>query len=65
MARMERVNRRTWIICIILIISLILTNAGWIVYESQFQYTEHVEQEVDTGQGEATVIGIGNYNDKN
>ena len=36
-ARLERMNRRVWILCIILIIALIGTNAGWIYYESQFE----------------------------
>lgn len=63
MIRMERINRRVWILCIILIISLIASNAGWIYYESQFITEETtVEQEVDTGEGDATVIGVGDYN---
>jgi hypothetical protein len=63
MTRMERTNRRVWILCIILIALLFATNAGWLYYESQFQYFENtVEQEVDTGEGDATVIGIGDYN---
>lgn len=33
MARMERANRRNFIIIIILILALIATNAGWIIYE--------------------------------
>lgn len=61
-ARLERMNRRVWILCIILIIALLGTNAGWIYYESQFDYYESVSQEVDTGEGDATVIGIGDYN---
>lgn len=64
MVRMERANRRLFITCIILIVSLIASNIGWLVYESQYEYfeTQRVEQEVDTGDGNATVIGIGNYN---
>jgi hypothetical protein len=58
---MERTNRRVWILCIILIITLIGTNAGWIYYESQFMDYE-VEQEVDTGIGDAIVVGVGDYN---
>lgn len=58
MARMERTNKRLWIVVIILIVSLILTNAGWIVYESRF-VDEYVQQEIDTGDGEAFVAGIG------
>ena len=61
MTRMERTNRRVWILCIILIITLIGTNAGWIYYESQFMDYE-VEQEVDTGTGNAIVVGVGDYN---
>lgn len=60
-ARLERMNRRVWILCIILIISLLGTNAGWIAYEAQFMDVS-VEQEVDTGEGDATVIGVGDYN---
>ena len=59
--RLERSNKRLWIIIIILILTLLGTNAGWIWYESQFIVTE-VSQDVDTGNGDATVIGIGNYN---
>ena len=35
-ARMERTNRRLWILCIILIVLLAATNGAWIYYESQF-----------------------------
>ena len=63
MTRMERTNRRVWILCIILVVSLIASNAGWLYYESQFTDTETtVEQEVETGEGSATVIGVGDYN---
>ena len=37
MTRMERTNHRLWILCIFLIISLIATNAAWVIYESQFE----------------------------
>lgn len=62
-ARFERTIKRLWILCIILIAVLLATNAGWIYYESQFVTNETtVEQEVDTGSGDATVIGVGDYN---
>ena len=35
-ARLERVIKRLWILCIIIFICLIATNAAWIWYESQF-----------------------------
>lgn len=48
MARMERTNVRLWIVIIVLIISLIGTNVGWIYYESQFEDTV-VTQENENG----------------
>lgn len=54
-------KRRLWIVVIILIVLLFGSNLAWLVYESQYEnYT--VEQEVDTGSGDATVIGVGDYN---
>lgn len=48
-ARQERTIKRLWILCIILIVSLIGTNAGWIYYESQWEVVEstQVTQDVD------------------
>lgn len=64
MARLERTNRRLWILSIMLVLLLVGTNAGWIYYENQFQEvetvtTQEVDQDVDTGNGDAKVIGIG------
>lgn len=60
MNRAERANKRLWIIIIILIIALVGTNAGWIIYESQFsEVVTTVEQQVDTGEGTAVVSGTG------
>ena len=58
MTRFERAYRRVWILCIIIFVALVLTNAGWIWYESQFEDTV-VSQDVDTGFGSAVVSGIG------
>jgi len=62
MARMERANRRLWIIILVLIAALIGTNGAWIYYESQFVDEVSVEQDVDTGEGDAYVNGIGDFN---
>ena len=60
MNRAERANKRLWIIIIILIVALVGTNAGWIIYESQFSVTETtIDQQVDTGDGTAVVSGTG------
>jgi len=50
MARAERMNKRLWIVILVLIICLVGTNAGWIVYESQFtDEVVTVEQDSETG----------------
>lgn len=54
-------KRRLWVVVIILIVLLFGSNLAWLIYESQFE-TYTVEQEVDTGKGDATVIGVGDYN---
>ena len=59
-ARLERTIKRLWILCIIIFIALIGTNAYWIWYESQFEeevITQEMTQDVDTGDGDATVNG--------
>lgn len=58
MDRAERANHRLWVIIIVLIVALIGTNAGWLLYESQFT-EEVISQEVDTGEGMAIVSGTG------
>jgi hypothetical protein len=61
LARLERTNRRLFILCVILILLLLATNMGWLYYESQFSTTESTEvsQDIDTGNGDAFVAGIG------
>jgi len=62
MARFERHIKRQWIAILILLAALIGTNAGWLWYESQFQMTEvtkEVKQDVQTGEGDLTITGIG------
>lgn len=36
MARMERANKRLWIVVLVLIAVLLGTNGAWIYYENQF-----------------------------
>lgn len=52
LARQERTIKRLWIIVVILILTLVATNAAWIYYESQWEYvseTTEVTQEADRG----------------
>lgn len=63
MARMERANKRLWVVIIILIIALIGSNAAWIYYESQFEVIEEtqIDAEQETEEGSNYVIG-GDFN---
>lgn len=45
-ARQERTIKRLWVICIILIAALLITNGFWLYWESQFEYYE-VTQEIE------------------
>lgn len=55
-AAFERIIRRLWILCIILILALIVTNAAWIYYENQFEdEVTTVTQDLDSGQGNAII----------
>lgn len=65
MARQERNNKRLWIVVIILIAALILSNAAWVWYESQFEVVETtVKQDVqqDTEDGGTNNFVGGDYN---
>lgn len=58
--------KRLWIMCILLIVLLVGTNALWIWYESQWEYfeTNEIDQDIEAEMedGDFTVIGIGdNY----
>ena len=60
-AMMERIIKRLWILCIILIILLAGTNAAWIYYENQWEDTITTTVEQDTDDGSNTYIGRDNY----
>ena len=51
-ARQERHIKRMWILCILMFLALVGSNAGWLWYESQFT-EEVITQEVtqDSGDG--------------
>lgn len=62
MSRMERANKRLWIVILILIVALVGSNGAWIYYENSFEDEISVEQDVDTGEGDAFVNGVGDFN---
>ena len=50
LARAERTQKRLWVTVLLLIVLLVGSNAGWLLYESQFEtVTQTVEQEADNG----------------
>ena len=58
LAKLEKANTRLWIIVILLIVALIGTNAGWLVYESQYEdsvTTQTVTQEA-TSDGDSDIV---------
>lgn len=60
MARQERTIKRLWILCLVMFLALVGTNAGWIYYESQFEtVVSDVRQDIDSGDGNITAVGIG------
>lgn len=54
MARMERAQKRLFILCLVIFLLFVGSNCAWLWYESQFQYldtttTQKVTQ--DSGEG--------------
>ena len=64
MARAERTNKRLWILCILLIILLVSSYAGFFYYESQFETEKTiVTQDLDTkGSGDAVIYDGVHFN---
>lgn len=62
LARMERANKRLWVILIIVIVLFVGTNAGWIYYENHFEdvVTTEIEQQTGEGSGSNYIVG-GDY----
>ena len=55
MARLERMVKRMWILCIIMFLALVITNAGWVYYENQF--VDEVVVTQDTPNGNNNYVG--------
>lgn len=64
-ARSERREVRQWITIIVLIVFLVATNLGWVIYENQFQdvvitqdgYVDEDGENYLNGMGEMTING--------
>lgn len=57
-ARADRRLKWMWWLLVIMFVALIGTNAGWIIYENQFEDTVTIEAE-QTGS-EVNIVGGGN-----
>ena len=61
LVRQERTIKRLWILCIIIFLAFVGSNAAWIYYESQWEVvettTQEVKQEIETGDSIITGIG--------
>lgn len=57
-ARADRRFRLMWALLILMLIALIGTNAGWIIYESQFEDTV-ISQELEAGESGIATINDG------
>lgn len=60
----ERTIKRLWVTIILLIVLLVGSNVGWLIYESQFEVQEITTQTVDQqndGDGDNNFVG-GDYN---
>lgn len=61
-ARLERFNVRLWILNIILLAALILSNLGWMYYENQFEDVTIQQEASSEGGGNAFVNSGGDFN---
>lgn len=62
--RLERINKRQWILTILIFLAFIITNVGWIIYETKFE-TVSVTQDVETNEGTTVVSGTGDIYGEN
>ena len=60
-AQMSAANARLVRVIVLLVLLLVGSNIAWLLYESQFE-SMTIEQEVDTGEGDAFVVGNGDLN---
>lgn len=61
MHRLEKFNKRLFILALVLLIALAATNGAWIVYENQFEDIR-IEQDGETTTGSNYFNGTGELN---
>lgn len=58
-ARQERTIKRLWILCLVLIIALLGTNAGWIYWESSFEDVVVTQEATADGSSDINLQNVG------
>ena len=48
-ARLERIIKRMWILCILIFVAFVISNGAWIWYENQFMDEVTITQENEDG----------------
>ena len=62
-ARLERMTKRMWILCLVMFISFVASNAFWIWYDKQYEdVVTTITQEAENDCGNITMNGTGNIN---
>lgn len=69
LVRQERTIKRLWILCIIIFLAFVASNAAWIYYESQWEVvttettlTQEVDQDSSDGGSNNNYFYGGDYN---
>lgn len=55
LARLERQNKRLFILCLVIFLAFVTSNMAWVVYENQFEDVVTVTQ--DTPNGNNNYVG--------
>ena len=61
-ARLERANRRLFILSILLVMALIFSNIAWLYYESKFDVAETTTIEAEQDGEGINIVGMGDIN---
>ena len=59
LARLERINKRFFTLCLALFMALLVTNFGWLWYESQFEDVVMTQTVSSDGAGDVALNGVG------
>lgn len=55
LARLDLINKRLFVLCIVIFLAFVGSNIGWLIYESQFEDCVTVTQ--DTPNGNNNYVG--------